>query len=57
MKVVELARIAVAAEALRIKRQLIRYGKQAAFLVAAALFGLFFLGFAHVLLWMVCDGP
>ena len=57
MKVVELTRIAAAAEALRIKRQVIRYGKQVAFLVIAAVFALFFLGFAHVLLWMVCDGP
>lgn len=57
MKVVELTRIAASAEALRIKRQMLRYGKQAGFLAAAALFGLFALGVAHVLLWMVCDGP
>ena len=57
MKVVELTRIAAAAEALRIKRQILRYGRQAAFLVAAAIVGLFALGVVHVLLWMVCDGP
>ena len=57
MKVVELTRIAAAAEALRIKRRVIRYGKQAAFLMVGAVFALFFLGVAHVLLWMVCDGP
>ncbi len=57
MKVVDLTRIAAAAEALRIKRQIVRYGKQVAFLAAAAIFGLFALGVAHVLLWVVCDGP
>ena len=57
MKVVDLTRIAAAAEALRIKRQVLRYGKQAAFLAAAAIVGLFALGVAHVLLWVVCDGP
>ncbi len=57
MKVVDLTRIAAAAEVLRIKRQIRRYGKQAAFLATAAIFGLFALGVAHVLLWVVCDGP
>ena len=57
MKVVELTRIAASAEALRIKRQLLRYGRQAAYLVAAAVFGLFALAVVHVLLWMLCDGP
>lgn len=57
MKVVDLTRIAAAAEALRIKRQILRYGKQVAFLAAAAIFGLFALGVVHVLLWIVCDGP
>ncbi len=57
MRVVELARIAAAAEALRIKRQVLRYGKQVGFLAAAAVFGLFALGVAHVLLWVLCDGP
>ncbi len=57
MKVVELTRIAASAEALRIKRQLLRYGRQAAYLVAASVFGLFALAVVHVLLWMLCDGP
>ena len=57
MKVVELARIAAAAEALRIRRQVLRYGRQVAFLAVAAVFALFALGFLHVLLWMLCDGP
>ncbi len=57
MKVVDLTRIAAAAEALRIKRQILRYGKQVAFLAAAAIVGLFALGVVHVLLWVVCDGP
>lgn len=57
MKVVELTRIAAAAEALRLRRRVVRYAKQAVFLAAAAVFGLFALGVLHVLLWMVCDGP
>ena len=57
MRVVELGRIAAAAEAVRIKRQILRYSRQAAFLAVAALFGLFALAFVHVLLWMLCVGP
>lgn len=57
MKAVELTKIAAAAEALRLRRQILRYVRQAGFLVGAALFGLFALVFVHVLLWMVCSGP
>lgn len=57
MRPVELARVAAAAETLRLKRQALRYGRQAAFLVMAGLFGLFAFAFLHVLLWMVCYGP
>lgn len=57
MKAVELTKIAAAAEALRLRRQIFRYVRQAGFLVGAALFGLFALAFLHVLLWMVCVGP
>lgn len=57
MRAVELTRIAAAAEALRLRRQILRYVRQAGFLVGAAVFGLFALIFLHVLLWMVCAGP
>lgn len=57
MRVVELAKVAAAAEALRLKRQATRYGRQAVYLAVAGLFGLFALVFVHVLLWMICYGP
>lgn len=57
MKAVELARVAAAAEAQRIRLQIFRYGRQAAFLAVAGLFGLFALAFVHVFLWMVFAGP
>lgn len=57
MRAVELAKVAAAAEALRFKRQMFRYGRQAAYLAVAGLFGLFALLSLHVLIWMVCYGP
>lgn len=57
MKAVDLAKVAAAAEALRLKRQMLRIGKQVAFLVLAGIFGLFALVGFHVVLWTVCDGP
>ena len=57
MRAVELAKIAAAAEALRLKRQAFRFGRQAAFLVVGGLFGLFALIVLHVVLWTLCDGP
>lgn len=57
MKAVDLAKLAAAAEGLRFKRQLMRYGRQVAFLILAAIFGLFALVGAHVVLWSLCDGP
>ena len=57
MRTVELAKVAAAAEALRLKRYALRLGRQAAFLVVAGLFGLFALIFLHVVLWTLCDGP
>ncbi|MBE7210021.1 MAG: phage holin family protein [Gluconacetobacter diazotrophicus] len=57
MKAVELARVAASAEALRLRRQLTRYGRQAAFLVVAAVFALFALVFLHVILWNLCAHP
>ncbi len=57
MRTVELARVAAAAEALRLKRQALRFGRQGAFLAAAAVFGLFALAFVHVVLWTLFDGP
>lgn len=57
MRAVELAKVAAAAEALRLKRQALRFGRQGAFLAAAGLFGLFALIAIHVVLWTLCDGP
>jgi hypothetical protein len=57
MKVVDLAKVAAGAEALRFKRQLLRYGRQVAFLVVAGVFGFFALIAAHVVLWTICYGP
>lgn len=57
MKVVDLAKIAAAAEGLRLKRQVLRVGRQVAYLVLAAVFGLFALVGFHVILWTLCDGP
>ena len=57
MKAVDLAKLAAAAEGLRFKRQLLRYGRQAAFLVLGAVFGLLAVLGAHVVLWSLCDGP
>lgn len=57
MKAVELARVAASAEALRLRRQLFRYGRQAAFLAVAAVFGVFAAVFLHVILWELCAGP
>ncbi len=57
MKAVDLARIAATAEALRLRRQALRIGRQTAFLVVAGLFGFFALAAIHVVLWTLCDGP
>lgn len=57
MRVVELAKVAAAAEALRLRRNATRIGRQAVYLVGAGLFGLFALASVHVLLWMICYGP
>lgn len=57
MRAVDLAKVAASAEALRLRRMLLRFGLQAAFLVVAGLFGFFALIFLHVLLWMICYGP
>ena len=57
MKAVDLARIAATAEALRLRRQALRIGRQVVFLVVAGLFGFFALIALHVVLWTLCDGP
>lgn len=57
MKVVDLAKVAAGAEALRFRRQLLRYGRQVAFLIVAGVFGLFALIALHVVLWTICYGP
>jgi len=57
MKAVELGKVAASAEALRLRRQLTRIGRQAAFLVVAAVFGFFALISLHVVLFMLCVGP
>ncbi|MCQ8239248.1 hypothetical protein [Rhizosaccharibacter radicis] len=57
MRVVELGKVAASAEALRLRRMGMRLGRQAAFLVLAALFGLFALISLHVVLFALCDGP
>lgn len=57
MRAVDLAKVAASAEALRIRRMMLRFGLQAVFLAVAGLFGLFALIFLHVFLWMLCYGP
>ncbi len=57
MKAVEFGKLAAAAEARRWQSIGLRYARRIAFLVVAALFGLFTLISAHVLLWVLCDGP
>lgn len=57
MRAVDLAKVAASAEALRLRRMVLRFGMQAAFLAIAGLFGLFALIFLHVMLWMICYGP
>ena len=57
MKAVDFGKLAAAAEVQRLERLGLRYARRAAFLVVAALFGLFALISAHVLLWVLCDGP
>ncbi len=57
MKAVDLAKVAAAAEGLRIKKQALRIGRQIAFLVLAAVFGFFALVGFHVVLWTICYGP
>ena len=57
MKAVEFGRLAAAAEATRWQRLGLRYAKRVAFLVVAALFGLFAMISAHVALWVLCYGP
>ncbi len=57
MKAVDLAKIAATAEALRLRRQALRIGRQAGFLAVAGLFGFFALVALHVVLWTLCDGP
>ncbi len=57
MKLVDHGRDAASAEVQRLQRVALRYAMRVAFLVVAALFGLFTLMSAHVLLWMICYGP
>ena len=57
MRAVELARVAASAEALRLRRQLTRYGRQAAYLAVAGVFGVFALVFLHVILWNLFAHP
>jgi hypothetical protein len=57
MKAVELGKDAASAEMQRLQRMGLRFAQRLAFLVIAALFGLFMLISAHVLLWVVCFGP
>ncbi len=57
MKLVDHGRSAASAEVQRLQRLALRYAMRVAFLVVAALFGLFTLFSAHVLLWMICYGP
>jgi len=57
MKAVDFGKIAAAAEAQRLQRVGLRYAQRIAFLVVAALFGLFVLISAHVTLWVICEGP
>ena len=57
MKLVDHGKAAASAEVQRLQRVALRYAMRVAFLVVAALFGLFTLMSAHVLLWMLCYGP
>ncbi len=57
MKLVDHGKAAASAEVQRLQRVALRYAMRLAFLVVAALFGLFTLMAAHVLLWMICYGP
>ena len=57
MKAVEFGKLAAAAEVQRLQRVGLRYARRMAFLVVAALFGLFAFISAHVTLWVLCDGP
>ena len=57
MKAVDLAKIAATAEALRLRRQALRIGRQVVFLIITGLFGFFALVALHVVLWTLCDGP
>lgn len=57
MKAVDFGKVAAAAEAQRLQRVALRYGRRVAFLVVAGLFGLFALILFHVLLWAICYGP
>ena len=57
MKLVDHGRDAASAEVQRLQRVALRYAMRMAFLVVAALFGLFTLMSAHLLLWMICYGP
>ncbi len=57
MKAVEYGKAAASAEARRLQSIALRYGLRVAFLVVAALFGLFTLISAHVTLWVICYGP
>ncbi len=57
MKLVDHGRAAASAEVQRLQRLALRYAVRVAFLVMAALFALFTLIAAHVLLWVICFGP
>ena len=57
MKAVDYGKDAASAEVQRLQRLALRFATRLAFLVVAALFGLFTLISAHVLLWMLCYGP
>jgi|GEM_PF-1257490 len=57
MKAVDHGKAAASAEAARLQAMGLRFGRRVAFLVVAALFGLFTLISLHVLLWMLCYGP
>lgn len=57
MKAVEYGKEAASAEVRRLQRVMVRYAIRVGFLVVAALFGLFALFSAHILLWMLCYGP
>ncbi len=57
MKLVDHGKDAASAEVQRLQRLALRYAIRVAFLVVAALFALFTLISAHVLLWVICYGP